>query len=256
MTRYLLLAAGLAITPTLAAQQTDDFRWSGRLASGKTLEVQGVNGEIRATAASGDLAEVTATKHARRSDPEEVEIRVVEHADGVTICAVYPSTGRRENTCEPGGGHNEVRNNDVVVDFEVRVPRGVAFAGHTVNGGVEATDLPGDARVGTVNGSVEVSAAGLVEASSVNGGIRATMRDADWRGSLRFHTVNGDVDLALPASAAFEVDGSTVNGALESDFPITIRGRWGPRRMTGTVNGGGRTLDLETVNGDLRLRRL
>ena len=53
----------------------------------------------------------------------EVKIEVVPSEDGVTICAVYPSDGRRENACEPGEhDHTSTRNNDVRVDFTVRVP--------------------------------------------------------------------------------------------------------------------------------------
>src|SRR2546430_12779216 len=47
------------------------------------------NGDIDAVAGSGEV-EVTAVKHAHRSDPDEVKIQVVQHEDGVTICAVYP----------------------------------------------------------------------------------------------------------------------------------------------------------------------
>src|SRR4029450_10081304 len=86
----------------------------------------GVNGGSDATAAAGAEAEVSAFKRARRSNPDEVEIKVVEHAGGVTICAVYPSSGRGANTCEPGeGGHMHTRDNDTNVEFTVRVPAGV-----------------------------------------------------------------------------------------------------------------------------------
>src|SRR3989442_11593880 len=47
--------------------------------------------------AAGSQAEVSAAKHARRSDPASVEIKVVESEDGVTICAVYRS---EEHTSE------------------------------------------------------------------------------------------------------------------------------------------------------------
>src|SRR5262245_15790892 len=98
-----LAAAGLALSFPAAA---DDFSWKGALGRGAVLEIKGVNGGIDATAASGAEAEVTAFKRARRSNPDEVEIKVVEHSGGVTICAVYPSHGGRANTCEPGeGGH-------------------------------------------------------------------------------------------------------------------------------------------------------
>src|SRR5213080_5296998 len=127
----LTTAAGLALAPRAAPAQ-GEFHWKGKVAPGKAIEIKGVNGDVRAVAGSGDV-EVTAVKHARRSDPAEVKIEVVQDEDGVTICAVYPSDGRRENRCEAGeGGHMDVRDNDVVVDFTVRVPASVRFVGKTV----------------------------------------------------------------------------------------------------------------------------
>src|SRR5262245_29177004 len=91
---FLVLAAAAAAAPALRA---DDFRWQGRVASGATIEIKGVNGGIDADPASGSEVEVTAVKRGRRSNPDEVEIKVVEHAGGVTICAVYPSSGGQAN---------------------------------------------------------------------------------------------------------------------------------------------------------------
>ena len=94
------------------AQQAADFVWHGAVGAGQAIEIKGVNGDIIAERASGGEIEVRAEKRGRRSDPEAVRIVVVEHAGGVTVCAVYPSSGRRENTCEPGsGGRNSTRNN-------------------------------------------------------------------------------------------------------------------------------------------------
>ena len=108
---FAFLAVATLFAAPAAAQS--DFQWHGLVTSGQTLEIRGINGEIRATAGSGD-AQVTATKTARRSNPNDVRIEVVPHAGGVTICAVYPSPqGKGPNTCEPGGGgHNDVRDND------------------------------------------------------------------------------------------------------------------------------------------------
>jgi hypothetical protein len=257
-----LVAIGVAAAPERAdvfvareARQAQDWHWAGSLAAGKTIEVKGVNGEVRATRAAGARVEVTASKVAgRKGDPEEVTIEVVEHDDGVTICAVYPSH-REPNECRPGsGGRMNTRDNDTQVHFTVQVPPGVDFVGKTVNGDVEALGLGSNARVGTVNGDVEVSTSGLAEASTVNGSVRAEVGRADWTGELEFHTVNGSITVALPSSIAAEVTAKTVNGGIESDFPLTIRGRFGPREMRGTIGGGGRQLSLETVNGSIRLR--
>lgn len=243
----LLLAAG-----SLSAQ---DFRWHGSLAGGKTLEVRGISGRIRATRAGGSEAEVTATKRARRSDPDDVEIKVTEDGEGVLICAVYP-TRRGSSSCERDRGHGDnIRDNDVEVNFEVRVPAGVEFVGTTVNGDVSALDLPARARVSTVNGDVEVSTSGLAEATTVNGSVTATIGKADWTGDLDFTTVNGGITLTLPADLDADIRASTVNGSVDSDFPITIQGRMSPRSLRGRIGKGGRDLELTTVNGSIRLRK-
>jgi DUF4097 and DUF4098 domain-containing protein YvlB len=125
-----------------------------------------------------------------------------------------------------------------------------------VNGDVDADGMGADASASTVNGSVNVSAAGHVEASTVNGSIRASMGRADWTGEASFTTVNGGIILTLPAGVSTEVRASTVNGDLETDFPLTIMGKWGPRRMRGSIGGGGdRTLELTTVNGNIQIRK-
>ena len=266
-----LAAAGIFGWPTLtapehtlglpgqagAAPHAQDFRWSGTIAAGKAIEIKGINGEIVAKGSSGGEVVVTASKHARDDDPESVRIEVVEHDDGVTICAVYPDTKRnRPNVCAPKDeGRMSSDDNDVSVDFEVRVPAGVRFIGRTVNGGVDATGLTADAHVSTVNGDVEVETEGRAEASTVNGGIHASMGRADWNGTMDFHTVNGNIDLELPSGINAEVRAGTVNGDIRTDFPLVVKGRFGPRRVSGTIGDGGRTLDLETVNGNISLRK-
>ncbi len=257
MRGWMIMAAALAATPGLAAAQ-DEFAWSGRVAEGRTVEIKGVNGSIAAEPASGDQVEVSATKRARRSDPSEVTVEVIEHAGGVTICAVYPTPARarEENECAPGdAGRMSVNENDVNVHFTVRVPAGVRLAARTVNGDVEVTGLRSDVEATSVNGGVDVSTSGSAVAESVNGPVTVDMGRADWDGERRVSSVNGRVTVILPADANVEVSGSTVNGDIESDFPITVRGRFGPRRMTGTIGSGGRELELETVNGGIEIRR-
>ena len=237
-----------------AFQGTPDFRWSGVVAPGKTLQIKGVNGEIRAVSTSGNQVEVTADKHSRRSDLSSVEIKVVQDAGGVTICAIYPSR-RHENTCAAGSGGQNSDNNDVAVDFQVKVPAGVKFDARTVNGSVSATGLRADAWASTVNGSVEVETTGEAEAETVNGDVRVNMGRMDGTGSMRFSTVNGRVDVSIPDGVGLNVSASTTNGDISTDFPLTVRGRFGPRQLSGTIGGGGRSLSLQTVNGDIELRK-
>lgn len=255
--RSLLIAALLSAT-TAALGAAQDFNWHGRIAQGKRLEVKGVNGDVRAVLSSGAEAVVNAAKHSRRSDPDDVEIKVVESDEGITICAVYPTPprARRENSCEPGDRwHSSTEDNDVVVDFEVQVPAGVVFNGQTVNGEMSAEGLKADVKASTVNGSVRVTTTGLAEASTVNGSVYVEMGRADWSDELEFTTVNGKITLIMPDKLDTEVRASTVNGEIESDYPLMISGKFGPRRVRGTIGAGGRTLNLSTVNGEIRLRK-
>ncbi|HYG78927.1 MAG TPA: DUF4097 family beta strand repeat-containing protein, partial [Pyrinomonadaceae bacterium] len=223
---------------------------------GATVEVRGINGGISAEPAEGGEVLVTATKSARRSDPRGVEIRVVEHAGGVVICAIYPNADGRASTCSPDGeGHSNIRNNDVVVDFKVRVPRGVRFSGRTVNGNIETGALGADVDARTVNGSINISAAGVASAETVNGSITAHLGRADWSDELEFKTVNGAIMLNLPADTNAQVSAETLNGEISTDFPLTVLGRFSRRHLNGTIGSGGRELTLKSVNGSIQLRR-
>jgi hypothetical protein len=244
------------------ADNQEDFRWQGRIQSGQTLEVKGVNGSVRAEGTSGSQIEVVAEKSSRRSDTKAVEIRVLEHAGGVTICAVYPSDdASRPNECQPGrGGRMNVHNNDVQVNFIVKVPAGVRFAGRTVNGDVEAQRIGGDVDASTVNGSIEISASGIAQASTVNGSIKALMGSGAWADELKFNTVNGSITLDFPSNLGADLRAETLNGDISSDFPMNMEsaqegGMGRPRRIAATIGSGGRALNLKTVNGDIKLRR-
>jgi hypothetical protein len=258
-----LAEAKIADNVASAPDSDEAFRWQGRVQAGQTLEIKGVNGNVRAEGTSGNQVEVVASKQWGRSDPKDVEIRVVEHAGGVTICAVYPSSDAQQpNDCQPGrGGRMNVRDNDVSVDFTVKIPAGVRFSGRTVNGEVEAERIGSDVEVSTVNGSINVSASGIAEASTVNGSIKAAMGNANWANELKFNTVNGSIILDFPSSLSTEMRAETLNGDISSDFPMNVqsareddrRGR--PKRVQATIGGGGRSLSLKTVNGDIQIKR-
>ena len=252
------LSRGERITLELPNQAEDQFRWTGRVAQGKSIEVKGINGNISAEPASGDQLEVTAIKTGRRSDPAQVSIKVVEHAGGITICAVYPSDDPGEpNTCEPGQGNGRmnVRNNDVKVAFKIHVPAKVDLISRTVNGEISALGLAGNVESHTVNGSINISTSGYARAKTVNGDISAKLTDANWPGALDFKTVNGGITVNLPSETNSSVEASTVSGDISSDFQLTILGTMSRKHLSGTIGGGGRELNLKTVNGSIHLRR-
>jgi hypothetical protein len=238
------------------ARAADDFAWRGRVGGGQTIEIKGVNGAIRAARASGADVEVTAVKRAHKSDPATVTFDVKQHADGVTVCAMYPSpdTGR-PNECAPGdGGRMNTRNNDVEVEFTVLVPAGVRLAARTVNGSVEAVSLQSDVEARTVNGQIELRTSGKARAKTVNGSINARLGSSTGEDALEFETVNGSITVALPAASDADFEARTVNGEISSDLPLTVRGRFTRQELSGALGRGGRPLRMKTVNGSIRVQ--
>ena len=248
------------------------FEWEGRVGAGGFVEIHGINGSIRARTGSGDRVRVEAVKKSERGREHEVEIVVNEVSNGVVVCAKYPG---QHGACAPGEGlRGDIRDNDVQVTFDVVLPEGVRFAGHTVNGHVRTEPLGadvtartvngsihtasrrGDVDAATVNGSIEAEAAGLVRATTANGSIDARLGRAAWSGDLAFKTVNGSITLGLPASLDATVAARAQTGSIHSDFPLHIqRTGFVGAEAEGTIGSGGRHLDLDVLNGSIRLQR-
>jgi hypothetical protein len=257
---FLFLFVTVVTASVFAAPQSDsDFRWQGRMGAGKTLEIKGVNGEVRAEGSSSDDVEIVAIKRSSwgRGDADKVHIKLVEHADGITVCALYPQRDGGYDTCKPGSGGQSNYKNNTSVTFTVRVPRDVHFIGRTVNGSVTARGLGGNVQASTVNGGIDVATKGYAEASTVNGSITVACGRANWDDRLEFNTVNGSIEVALPETARTEINASTVNGRITTDLPLTIKGEMNKRRLRGVLGGGseaGRQLKLNTVNGSITVK--
>ena len=258
------LAAGFAVvSPPLQAQRTerDAFTWAGKIPEGRWINVRNLNGTVAVERGTSDKVEVTATKHTRRGDPDYVHFEVKKYGPSdqdVLICALW---GENSQCDEDGIKNRNDRNdrrgnreNEVSVEFRVKVPKGVKVAAHSVNGEVRVEDVASEVEAESVNGSVVVSTvSGPVNASTVNGSVRASMGKFDLNSDLQFSSVNGTVIAEFANDINADVDLSTVNGRFLTDFPVTISGRIDPRRLRATLGKGGPRIRLSTVNGNVEL---
>jgi Putative adhesin len=235
-----------------------DFHWQGHLKAGQTLEVINRNGEIEASAASGDEVRAGGAWKGE-GDGSEAFVEVVEYPDGVTICAVY-ARDKAPGRCHRGGVSSEStggwwHGTHARINFDVQVPRGVRFNAMTTNGNVVGHALASVVEAATTNGNVDVSTSEWASASTTNGGIHVSIGNAKWSGELKVRSTNGSVDVTLPASAEFTLDAATTNGGINTDFPITVQGSFNSKRLSGTVGAGGRELKVGTTNGGIKLMK-
>jgi len=265
--------------PVLGAQQeygrdADTWRWDGRIDSGRWMHVFNVNGSVDFAPSTDNMVHLVAEKRSNGREMDDIHYEVVQTGGNVTICAIWNNSTR----CEDGGIESMHRNgnneNHSSVKFTVKVPRGVRIGAHSVNGAVSVRDVGAEVRANTVNGGVKVlnasgpvrattvnggvdvnTAVGPVTAETVNGNVDARMASLQGDEDMRFKTVNGSVSIYVPArfDANFRFD--SVHGGIDSDFPMTLSGKWGPRHAAGTIGNGGRDVRASTVNGSIELRK-
>lgn len=134
------------------AQVSASLHWTGRAPPGGVLEVRGLNGSVRVEAAGDDRVEVFAARRGPRMLLAALEVRVVEHARGITVCCVWqgvdPSASRRVQRRLSRGVA------DVRVDMLARLPPGVRVLASTFNGDIELVGIGTAVEAETANGRV------------------------------------------------------------------------------------------------------
>jgi DUF4097 and DUF4098 domain-containing protein YvlB len=238
-----------------AAAQATDFRWEKALPAGNDVDVHNVSGDITIVPSKTGKVEVIGRLHGR-GDVDLLTGHVDETSHGIVVCVLYDDpNGSCDDSHESRRHHNF---NDASMDFEVSVPTNLQVSASSVSGDVSITGAQGDVRATSVSGDVKMLDlhASSVDAHSVSGDVEVRVNQLTGRGDLKFQTVSGDVTLSLPSQLDADISMSTVSGDLDSDFPITLsNGRMNRRRIEAQIGKGGRRLDLETVSGDVRIRK-
>ena len=140
------------VHPRTSGEVSASLHWKGSLPPGGTLELRGLNGPIRIEAGDGDGIEVQAVRRGPRGVFSAIEIKIVEHSRGVTVCAV----GQGLDAAAPRRLERRASRAvaTVRVDLVARVPPGVHVVASTVNDDIEVVGLGSNVEAGTANGHV------------------------------------------------------------------------------------------------------
>jgi len=124
---------------------------------------------------------------------------------------------------------------------------------HSVGGDITARRLHGALVLQTTNGDVTIRDSRLdrFNVHSTNGDFEIeTPLTAGERYFAK--TINGDVRLMVPPGTGLLAQLRTQNGEIQSDLPCETINR-SRRNWQARINGGGATVEMESVNGDLRI---
>jgi hypothetical protein len=146
------------------------------------------------------------------------------------------------------------------VSYEVFVPRNADLALKTHNGGISISDVRGTIQFEALNGGVNLkNLAGDVEGTTKNGGVNVTLAGTRWDGTkLDARTTNGGVNISMPSGYNAHLETATVNGRVNADFDMTVRGNLTERskQMSTDIGAGGPTIHIETTNGGVNVKKI
>jgi hypothetical protein len=177
----------------------------------------------------------------------------------------------------------------LATDLSIQVPVETSV---TVNllaggGGIVLDNISGEIEASNMVGPVTVTnASGSVVAHSMSGKISVVLNKVMPDKSMSFSTMNGDIDVTLPADTKASLKMKTDNGDIFTDFDVTLDstraapvveeqkgkegtdGKKGKERKTavrqrvrfdstsrGTINGGGPEMQFTTFNGRILIHK-
>ena len=237
----------------------------------KSLEVDNVWGSIEVIADTTDKVELTVARTNEAESKEklerakkEVTLDIMQEEGALKLYVNGPFRCQ----CDDCRHSRDDEGYRVKMDFKVHVPRAIDIKVKTVNEGrVKVSNINGSFVVRNVNGDIEMdNVAGSGTARTVNGPVIVSFRQNPHQNS-EFKTVNGSIELRFAHDLSADFRFKTFNGGIYSDFPVTTlpvhaiqEERRGGKmvyradRFTGArVNGGGPEIQIENLNGDIRI---
>jgi hypothetical protein len=245
-----LLWAGLQSGVVRAKDQVrGEFHQTYPLTANGQVRLDNVNGKVQITTWDRAEVKVDAFKRAEKQEHlDALKIEIDSKSDRIRIHTHYPDSKSGWRW----------KNDSASVDYEIKVPAQARLEDvQTVNGSLEIEGVRGAVHASTVNGRLGVKGlAANADLTSVNGTVEAAFDRIEGVKSVALKTVNGKVELTLPANADADVSANTVNGSIHTDHDLTVKKNWPlGSELHGKLGKGGTRIKAETVNGAIQIRR-
>jgi len=255
-----------------------DFHYTWDMQPDCRVNAESFNGLIEITGWDQNKVEIMGTKFASTEQlrdaikvdiqhtPGSVDIRAVKPSGrlggmGARFTMHVPRNARLDRITTSNGG---VRINDVAGAAHLLGSNGSIKVGNvsgdvdarTSNGAIEVESVRGEAILRTSNGGIRAeNVGGAFDADTSNGSIELTAMKAP-KDTIRARTSNGGITLYLPSATAAHLIANTSNSSVSSEFDVSGRDQGRKNHLEGAIGAGGPTIELNSSNGRIDLRRL
>ncbi|HSR68308.1 MAG TPA: DUF4097 family beta strand repeat-containing protein [Acidobacteriota bacterium] len=239
------------------------------------IEFENVDGSCDVSTAGGDIegSDITGDGDLRTSGGE-IRVRDVGGTLEARTAGGEIRVGKVGGSLQARTAGGDVTADEVGKDADLSTSGGdVALrrAGGSVDlrtsgGDIELRESSGRARATTAGGDIVLRGVREnVRARTAGGDIVVELVEPSAEGFSDLRTQGGDVEIALPASAAVTIEATIrLRGwddddshQIRSDFPAADEHRSNSEvRATYVLNGGGQSIRLESTDGSIRIRAL
>ncbi len=123
----------------------------------------------------------------------------------------------------------------------------------TSGGSINIGHVKGDVDARTSGGSINVNEVlGVIDAATSGGSVTAHITGQP-KEDCRLTTSGGSVNIYMNEDVKVTLDAKTSAGYVETDFPVTVKGKLKKSMLRGKINGGGPELYLRTSGGNIHL---
>lgn len=234
------------------------------------IELDHLNGDITVIGYSGNEVLITATAAGSSSldwgceDCDESKSTVPPGMKRVNANPMELRARETNNVVEIESDSWKRRMN-----IEIKAPNNCDLNLSTVHGAISVTNVTGSMEISGVNGGISLeNVSGSVVANSVNGDVKAIFKGLVEGQPMSFVTLNGDVDVTLPANTKATTKLRSERGEIYTDFDMALeRSKTNVKKdngeyevsinswVYGKINGGGPEFTFKNMNGSIIVRK-
>jgi hypothetical protein len=130
------------------------------------------------------------------------------------------------------------------------------------NGNINISGFTGEVEASAeLNGHIRIrDISGPLTANTLNGEVNVDFNNVNQKSPITIATTNGEMDITLPAATPANIKLGSINGEIYTNFELNTPAKDGlkaiaTKNVEGSINNGGVTISIKSVNGNIYLRK-
>lgn len=251
---------GLAIGVMLLASRAlhaQDYKIQAGNSAGTELELKDFVGDLTVTGYNGTDIIITGGEGLQTPDKAKGLKRVFPSGEDNTGIGVNQTKSDNKITLEcllPMGHEGS---------YTIKVPNNLKLSINSKcgqSGDIHVSNMSSELDITNCQGINLSNVSGPVVLNSISGEIKVVFTQINKDKPINIANISGDIDVTILAATPMSLEMSNISGNMYSDFDLPSPGKDDMRRVGGgdikaSINGGGVSVKLHNISGNIYLRK-